>query len=227
MRTLVRIIWFPPDVLGVRGSSGKRSRWVRQPILFVTKSELRAIMRAGRRRFVEERGSNCFSSDLLSSIFNKYIKNKDKIVSSYCATRFECDVNPALLVGIGGEIRLALPWGNSKAEPIIFRRWNPGDASETSALGFDQPRESAPEVAPDLILTPLLGFDRSLQRLGQGAGHYDRAFTQFPDALRIGLAWSCQEVDEVPVDPWDVPLDAVLTEREWIVVASSRLEELR
>ena len=193
----------------------------------MTKPELRAILRAGRRRFVEQRGSNLFNSDLFSYIYDKYIENNNIIVASYYASPFECDVNPAILASATGAIRLALPWGNSKAEPVIFRRWNPGDAMETSPLGFSQPPVSAHEVAPDLILTPLLGFDRCLRRLGQGAGHYDRAFAQFPEAFRIGLAWSCQEVDEVPHDPWDVPLDAVLTEREWIVSASGRLEKLR
>jgi 5-formyltetrahydrofolate cyclo-ligase len=71
-------------------------------------------------------------------------------------------------------------------------------------------------VAPDLILTPLVAFDRSLARLGQGAGHYDRAFARYPLARRIGVAFSVQEVERLPTDAWDVPLHAIVTEREWI-----------
>ena len=55
-----------------------------------------------------------------------------------------------------------------------------------------------------------------MRRLGQGAGFYDRAFARLPAALRIGLAWSVQEVDILPADPWDAPLHAVVTEKEWI-----------
>ena len=84
------------------------------------------------------------------------------------------------------------------------------------AFGLLQPRSDAEEVSPDLILAPLVGFDRALRRIGQGAGFYDRAFARLPDARRIGLAWSVQEVDALPTDPWDVPLHAVATEREWI-----------
>ena len=62
-------------------------------------------------------------------------------------------------------------------------------------------------MTPDVIVAPLIAFDRAMNRLGQGGGYYDRAFARFPDALRIGLAWSAQELDDVPADPWDLPLD--------------------
>ena len=224
MRILVRNIWSPPGVLGVRGSSGKRSRWVRQPSPFVVKSELRAVLRARRRAFVSARGSNQFNSDTVTQCFDRYLEGKQKTVASYRASAEECDVNSALCALVGIEDRLALPWANSKADPIVFRRWRPGGALEVSPLGFEQPLETGAEVAPDIILTPLLGFDRTLRRLGQGAGHYDRAFALFPNALRIGIAWSCQQIDAIPADPWDMPLDAVLTEREWITAPQSRLD---
>ena len=53
-------------------------------------------------------------------------------------------------------------------------------------------------------------------RLGQGGGYYDRSFARHETALRIGLAWSVQQVEHVPVDPWDLPLHAVLTETSLI-----------
>ena len=84
-------------------------------------------------------------------------------------------------------------------------------------FGLLQPPGDAEEVVPDLILTPLVAFDRTLARLGQGAGHYDRAFARFPNARRIGVAFSVQQVDRLPTDPWDMPLHAIITEREWIV----------
>ena len=55
-----------------------------------------------------------------------------------------------------------------------------------------------------------------MNRLGQGGGYYDRALARFPEALRVGVAWSAQELDAVPADPWDLPLDMVLTEVEVI-----------
>jgi len=94
---------------------------------------------------------------------------------------------------------------------------------EQADFGFLQPLPSAEICNPDLILTPLVGFDRSLNRLGQGAGYYDRAFAALPDSLRIGIAWSIQECDGLVPDSWDMPLDAVLTEKEWITAPHSRI----
>jgi 5-formyltetrahydrofolate cyclo-ligase len=54
-------------------------------------------------------------------------------------------------------------------------------------------------------------------RLGQGAGHYDRALSVLDNCTSIGVAWSVQQANILPTDPWDVPLDAVLTERSWII----------
>jgi 5-formyltetrahydrofolate cyclo-ligase len=65
-------------------------------------------------------------------------------------------------------------------------------------------------------MSPLVGFDRSGNRLGQGGGFYDRAFAAFPSARRIGIAWSVQEVDMLPVDSWDEQLHSVITEHERI-----------
>ena len=83
--------------------------------------------------------------------------------------------------------------------------------------GLSQPAVDAIELRPDIILTPLVAFDARLNRLGQGAGYYDRAFERFPDAWRIGVAWSVQQVADVPTEPWDKPLHAVVTEQGWIV----------
>ena len=97
-----------------------------------------------------------------------------------------------------------------------FLAWATGDDLVPGPFGLFQPHHEAPDLAPDIILTPLLAFDSKLDRLGQGAGYYDRAFAQFPHALRIGVAWNVQCVDALPVDPWDMPLDAVITESGWI-----------
>ena len=55
--------------------------------------------------------------------------------------------------------------------------------------------------------------------LGFGGGYYDRAFAAYPDAIRIGIGWSVQECDSLPHEDHDMPLNAVLTEREWIVAS--------
>ncbi len=84
--------------------------------------------------------------------------------------------------------------------------------------GVSQPAPVCPTCIPDVILVPLLGFDRGGGRLGQGGGHYDRALAAHPDALAVGVAWAVQEVAAVPLEAWDRRLDHIVTEREWISV---------
>lgn len=137
-------------------------------------------------------------------------------VSGYIGDGEEVDPTPILFAALDRGLSVALPHVSGRDAPMRFLRWEPGDVLVPGAFGLLQPRSDAEEVSPDLILTPLVGFDRALARIGKGAGFYDRAFARLPDARRIGLAWSVQEADAVPTDPWDVPLHAVATEREWI-----------
>jgi len=109
---------------------------------------------------------------------------------------------------------LALPHVVSRAKPIRFLAWETEAELVAGPFGLQQPGAHAIELQPDIILTPLLGYDDARNRLGQGAGHYDRAFTAFPDAWRIGVAYSVQHLAALPVDAWDVPLHAIVTERD-------------
>lgn len=99
------------------------------------------------------------------------------------------------------------------AHIMDFADWSPEQALVPGPRRIPQPAATARSVTPDVIIAPLVGFDSRLNRLGQGGGHYDRAFEHLPDALRIGLAWSVQQVDHIPVEPWDVPLHLVITEQ--------------
>lgn len=138
-------------------------------------------------------------------------------VALYVAVGSEADPAGLLAYAAKAGKTVALPHVERRSVPMRFLAWEAGAPLIKGQLGLMQPdRTTAPEVEPDLFLAPLLGFDRRLHRIGQGAAHYDRAFARYPDALRVGIAWSVQEVDFVPDDPWDVPLHAVLTEKEWI-----------
>jgi 5-formyltetrahydrofolate cyclo-ligase len=123
----------------------------------------------------------------------------------------EMDPSP-LIAGLDA---LALPVALYRDRPLTFRAWTPGDPLVSDAFGIAAPGPDAAEVMPDLVIAPVLGFDRFGARLGQGAGHYDRTL----EALRrikpiwvVGLAYSGQEVERLPAEPHDQPLDAILTE---------------
>ncbi len=137
-------------------------------------------------------------------------------VSLYLPIGSEADTLPLIDRLAARGVTLAMPHVTSRTSDMRFLAWQPGDALFGGPMGLRQPAADAPQVAPDAIVTPLLAFDEALNRLGYGAGHYDRAFARFSGARRIGLAWAGQQVDRVAVDPWDVPLHGVATEDGWI-----------
>lgn len=104
---------------------------------------------------------------------------------------------------------------------MVFRRWTPGEALEHDSIGLVAPTAEHPVVQPDLVVTPLLGFDREGRRLGQGGGYYDRALEALrarKDVFVLGLGYVGQETHGLPDEPHDQRLDAILTESEYIAV---------
>ena len=102
-----------------------------------------------------------------------------------------------------------------------MRAWRFGEPLARAVWGIREPATDAPEVEPDVILVPLLAFDRRGHRLGYGGGYYDRTIARLRakrGAVAIGLAFSIQEVPAVPTSDRDVRLDLVLTERDIIDV---------
>jgi len=137
-------------------------------------------------------------------------------VASYVPIGSEADPMWLARAAVEQGCAIVLPHVTTRAEPMRFLSWDAEDDLAPGPFGLQQPHHASPALAPDLVLTPLLAFDGALNRLGQGAGYYDRAFAAFPNAVRIGVAWSVQEVDALPADPWDMPLHAVATELGWI-----------
>ena len=128
-----------------------------------------------------------------------------------------------LIAGYSGVMSLPALSGPS---PMTFRRWSPGDTVMASSWGGTQPIETADEIFPDVIIVPLLGFDASFNRIGQGGGHYDRYLATHPSACRVGLAWEAQRVDAIEAQPWDVPMDAILTEADFYIKDLTRCQRL-
>ena len=138
------------------------------------------------------------------------------VVGAYAAWGDEPDIVP-MLADIAAAGRLALPHHGGRIETMDFRRWRPGDALVKGPWSTPQPGDDSAIALPTLIFCPLVGFDRHGGRIGQGVGHYDRYLAAHPDALRIGIGWSVQEIDAMPAESTDVALDAVLTEQEYIL----------
>jgi len=175
------------------------------------KPALRARLRAARDEFAAKG-----APFKIPSAFTDCLR-AGQIVATYCPVGGEADPTVFNTAVLAARCELALPHVTDRTTPLRFLHWPRNGPLVRGPFNLHQPPADAPEVPPDIILTPLVGFDRRGNRLGQGAGHYDRAFARYPHAWRVGLAWSVQEVDALAPDPWDVPLHAVATETEWIL----------
>ena len=140
---------------------------------------------------------------------------QSKIIALYSATGSEAPTSRLAdyLAEIGKTVAFPVWTGDA---PLEFRGIDNIDLLEAGYRNIAEPGPSCPVVSPDLIIAPMLAFDRSMHRLGQGGGHYDRTFARYPDAPRVGLAWSVQQTDHVPVDKHDIALDMIVTESEII-----------
>lgn len=141
----------------------------------------------------------------------------------------------------GRLIALALAAGKTCYLPALqpftqgrlhFVRYAGNGKLQANRFGISEPRLRRTDIAPpwslDMICLPLVGFDRRGHRLGMGAGFYDRTLAfkhgaRMAKPLLIGLAHSCQEVAALTPAPWDIPLDAIVTEREYIDISASRV----
>ena len=125
----------------------------------------------------------------------------------------ELDVMPALTALEKAERQIALP--AIHGETLLFRRYLTGQPLHTGPLNTQEPSPGNAICIPSVVLVPLLAFDRSLMRLGQGAGFYDRALAdlrKITPVLSIGIAFECQMTDRIPAEPHDQHLDLVITD---------------
>ena len=138
-------------------------------------------------------------------------------VSGYSPLKSEISPMPLLRRCADAGAALALPVVIGRGKPLVMRAWAFGAPLDSGVWGIRQPEPEAPEVEPDILLVPLLAFDRAGYRLGYGGGYYDRTVARLRGMKRItavGLAYAAQEVPAVPKTEGDARLDLVLTERE-------------
>lgn len=96
---------------------------------------------------------------------------------------------------------------------LLFLQYHPSSQLERHAFGMQQPKLDIRQLKPleelEMIFTPLLACDKQLNRLGYGGGFYDRTLAQ-TQAISVGLAYRCQLIEQLPVEPWDMPLNHLI-----------------
>jgi 5-formyltetrahydrofolate cyclo-ligase len=188
------------------------------PSLPPSKAELRSAALTARRDYARSLAPEARAAleEALANLVVPHLIGA-KIVAAYSPLQDEISPWP-VLDKLGPGQRAVLPWFADRDARMI---WREGPAVDPGPWGIPQPAADAKAFAPDLVLVPLVAADRACTRIGHGKGHYDRALAHLrsanPHITAIGLAWETQILDvPIPSDPWDQPLDAIATPREWI-----------
>ena len=135
------------------------------------------------------------------------------VIAAYWPIRDEIDCKPLLAHLMDSFKTVCLPVVLGDGQPLQFRVWELGESLFEAGFGTLAPSETAPRTEPDIVIVPLLGFDKTGTRLGYGKGYYDRTLeTMSKKPVLVGYAFAAQELTEIPHEDHDVPLDYLVTE---------------
>lgn len=181
------------------------------------KSQLRSALIAARAKaFTAEPDAG---DPLVHSAARILSHIETTFVAGYIPFGTEIDPRPLMRTLAAQGARLCLPLTPPKGQSsagLTFHLCDPDnpDHLEKSAWGVMEPSAHLPQARPDVVLVPLLGFDRAGNRLGHGKGHYDRTLETLRatgTVLAVGVAYAAQEVAHVPAEPHDQRLDWIIT----------------
>jgi 5-formyltetrahydrofolate cyclo-ligase len=146
---------------------------------------------------------------IIEFFFKFFEFSPETLIGAYWPIRTELDVKPLLQTLISKGFRCALPCIIPRG--LQFRLWSPSTELVEGKLNTLEPLPSSQPVTPEILLVPLLAFDKKGHRLGYGQGHYDHYLADHK-VLTIGVGFKEQEVDSIAFEPHDISLDYVLTE---------------
>ena len=170
----------------------------------------KALRKEAAARRADAHGS--VDASLAVGRLRDFIASTEGRVSFYWPIRTEIDPRP-LMQELATVRDVCLPVTTGYA-PLIFRPWEPGSEMIADSFGVEVPATTT-EVTPQVLVVPLLAFDERGHRLGYGAGHYDRTLEKLRPlgpVTAVGFAYEAQLTEELPIEPTDQPLDAIVTE---------------
>jgi len=180
---------------------------------FDRRRKLRLELRA-RRAALSTTDQDAASIAVIARLARVAVLESADLVAGYRAVRGELNIDGAMALLVARGISVSVP--RVAGEYLEFLPWDMTGVTIDGAFGIPEPADgrARPLIAHDVVLTPLVAFDRFGNRLGQGGGFYDRALGCRTGAKPtiIGVAHAFQEVDSIPSEKWDVPLDAIVTE---------------
>ena len=182
--------------------------------LEVDKKAARAAAFA-RRKTAHEVGGDALACARLLDLLRPH---SGKPAAGYMAMRTEIDPVTAM-AELSLEAPVGVPVISGSGRPLVFRQWTPETEMIEGDFGARIPAQ-AEAMVPEVLILPLVAFDRRGGRLGYGGGFYDRTLERLR-AIRptyaVGFAYAAQEADALPLEATDQSLDAVVTEAETLV----------
>ncbi|MDW6020191.1 5-formyltetrahydrofolate cyclo-ligase [Mesorhizobium sp. BAC0120] len=137
---------------------------------------------------------------------------KGRVVTLYWPFRGEPDLRGWLASIVERGATAALPVVIEKGRPLAMRAYRPGDRLEKGVWNIPVPADGA-SVLPDVVISPLVGFDPQNYRLGYGGGFFDRTLAELPKKpLVIGVGYALQAIATIHPQPHDIPMDRIVTE---------------
>ena len=189
--------------------------------------DLAAAKRAARAEaFARRRAAHAAvdPAPALAALEAAVLETAPGVVAGYMAIRTEIDPAPVMARLAEAGVRIGVPVIDAPGRPLRFREWLPDAVMTDGPFGARVPA-TGDWVEPEALIVPLVAFDRRLDRLGYGGGFYDRTLAELRarrPTRAVGFAYAAQEADTLPRDPFDQPLDLVVTERETLRRAPRR-----
>ena len=157
-----------------------------------------------------------FNFNLIFQLIKKQLKKKKITIAAYYPTNYEVNILRFIEAASKKNFRIVLPVIKSSSN-MCFKLWIFKEPLYMNNFGILEPRKSKDEITPDLILVPLVAFDRQLNRIGYGKGYYDRSLKKIKknkkDMISLGIAYSFQKSKNIPVNKHDFKLDYIFTEK--------------
>lgn len=178
-----------------------------------------SILKKSLREALKEKRKDLFERDPQASQkaaqeFLSYFEySLETKIGFYWPKSHELDPRPLMHILSENGYECCLPRVAGKG--LIFHLWNPALKLQPSEIGIDEPPASSPVLEPDVVLIPLLGFDRSGHRIGYGKGHFDY-YLENHKGVFIGFGFAGQEIEKVPFEGHDIRLHYIVTEKEVI-----------
>ena len=173
-----------------------------------------------RKKYLKIRKKNYFEIDKkffspLLKLIKKNTKKKSIIIALYYPSNFELNVLKVLELKYFSHQTILLPVAE-KNNLMNFYQWKKNDVLTVNEFGMLEPIKTKAKI-PDIIIVPILAFDKYKFRLGYGKGYYDRYLKkyikQYKDTITVGVAFSFQKHNKLPINKNDVKLDFILTEK--------------